>query len=246
MGIIEDASNRTRLAKLLRMRTSQSGDGLASLDDYVKRMKPGQKHIYYLAGDSEEAIKQSPFLEKLLAKGYEVIYFTDAIDEYMMQNLTEYDDFKFQNASKEDMKLDSTDAAKAAEKKVKAEFKGLTKWWKALLPSADVDTVKVSQRLDSSPCVVVSSKYGWSANMERIMKAQALSEDGKGNYMKGKKTLEINPRHPIIKARPQPSFSLFLLSRTCVIPSGKDMGPRIAPRRQSRQRVASNCSDYVS
>ena len=200
LGIIEDASNRVRLAKLLRFTTSQSDGKLTSLEEYVARMKPWQKQIFYLTGDSEEALKKSPFLEKLLAKGVEVIFFTDPIDEYTMQNLTEFEDFKFQNASKEDLKIgDADDDTKKAEKALKARFKQLTAWWKALLPAADVEAVKISQRLSSTPCVVVSSKYGWSANMERIMKAQALGDDSRSAYMKGKKILEINPNHSIIR-----------------------------------------------
>ncbi len=201
LGIIEDASNRTRLAKLMRFYTSMSPTKLVSLEQYVERMKPGQKSIYYLAGESREALEKSPFLEKLLQKDLEVIYFTDPIDEYTMQNLTEFDDFKFSNASKDDLKFgDDTEAAKARLKKVKEEFKDFTKWWKEILPSEEVEAVKISNRLVTTPCSVVTSKYGWSANMERIMKAQALSDDGRMAYMRGRKTLEINPGHPIIKA----------------------------------------------
>merc|ERR1711966_75447 len=200
LGIIEDASNRTRLAKLMRFYTSKSPTKLVSPEQYVERMKPGQKSIYYLAGESREALEKSPFLERLLAKDLEVIYFTDPIDEYTMQNLTEFDEFKFSNASKEDLKFgDDTDAAKARLKKVKEEFKDFIKWWKEILPSEDVEAVKISNRLVTTPCSVVTSKYGWSANMERIMKAQALSDDGRMAYMRGRKTLEINPGHPIIK-----------------------------------------------
>merc|ERR1712070_551023 len=200
LGIIEDSSNRTRLAKLLRFQTSKSGDKLISLEDYVANMKPDQKQIYYLAGSSKEEIAGSPFLEKLLKKDLEVIFFTDPIDEYVMQNLTEFDDKKFANASREDLKFDDRDdEEKAKEKAVKEEFKDLTKWWKTMLGSEEVEAVKVSNRLSTSPCIVVTSKYGWSANMERIMKSQALSDDSRSSYMKGRKTLEINPRHPIIK-----------------------------------------------
>ena len=199
LGIIEDASNRTRLAKLMRFYTSKSPTKLVSLEQYVERMKPGQKSIYYLAGESREALEKSPFLEKLLHKDLEVIYFTDPIDEYTMQNLTEFDDFKFSNASKEDLKFgDDTEAAKARLKKVKEEFKDFIKWWKEILPSEDVEAVKISNRLVTTPCSVVTSKYGWSANMERIMKAQAMGDNRAQEYMKGKKTMEINPTSPVI------------------------------------------------
>ena len=204
LGIIEDASNRTRLAKLLRFYTSQSPDKLVSLEQYVERMKEGQKSIYYVAGESQEALEKSPFLEKLLLKGFEVIYFTDPIDEYTMQNLTEFDEFKFSNASKEDMKFgDADEDEKKQFKKTKEHFKPFTKWWKdALLTSylIQLKNVKISNRLSTTPCVVVTSKYGWSANMERIMRAQALSDDSRAQYMKGKKTLEINYKHPLVAA----------------------------------------------
>ena len=200
LGIIEDASNRTRLAKLMRFYTSKSPEKLVSLEQYDERMKPGQKTIYYLAGESREALEKSPFLERLLAKDLEVIYFTDPIDEYTMQNLTEFDEYKFSNASKEDLKFgDADDAEKKRNKKIREMFKDFTKWWKDVLPSDEVENVKISNRLVTTPCSVVTSKYGWSANMERIMKAQALSDDSRASYMRGKKTLEINPRHPLIK-----------------------------------------------
>ena len=201
LGIIEDASNRTRLAKLLRFYTSKSPTKLVSLEQYVERMKEGQKTIYYLAGESREQLEKSPFLERLLAKDLEVIYFTDPIDEYTMQNLTEFDEFKFSNASKEDLKFgDADDAEKKRNKALREDFKAFTKWWKDALPSDDVEAVKLSNRLVTTPCSVVTSKYGWSANMERIMKAQALSDDNKMAYMRGRKTLEINPRHPLVRA----------------------------------------------
>ena len=201
LGIIEDASNRVRLAKLLRFETSKSDGKLVSLEQYVERMKEGQKSIYYITGESIEALKNSPMLEKLIAKDFEVIYFTDPVDEYTMQHLTEFDDYKFSNASKEDLKFgDADDDEKARFKKTKAAFKPFTAWWKSKLPENVIEGVKVSNRLSTTPCVVVSSKYGWSANMERIMKAQALGDDSRHEYMRGKKTLEVNPRHPMIAA----------------------------------------------
>ncbi|CAK9875385.1 unnamed protein product [Sphagnum jensenii] len=198
LGIIEDATNRVRLAKLLRFHSSKSGDSLTSLDQYISRMKPGQKQIYYITGQDRKQLEKSPFLEKLLNKGYEVIYLTEAIDEYLTQNLTEYDDKKFQNASKDDLKIGSKDE-KTKFKEVKESYKELTKWWKDLLADEHVESVKVSKRLASTPGVVVTSKFGWSANMERIMQAQTLVDPSKQAYMRGKRILEINPRHPIIK-----------------------------------------------
>ena len=126
---------------------------------------------------------------------FQVIFFTDPVDEYLMQYLMDYEDKKFQNVSKEGLKLgkDSKD------KELKESFKELTKWWKGALASENVDDVKISNRLSDTPCVVVTSKYGWSANMEKIMQSQTLSDANKQAYMRGKRVLEINPRHPIVK-----------------------------------------------
>ncbi|XP_076886230.1 endoplasmin homolog [Bidens hawaiensis] len=195
LGIIEDAANRNRLAKLLRFETTTSDGKLTSLDQYISRMKSGQKDIFYITGTNKEQLEKSPFLERLKKKNLEVIFFTDPVDEYLMQYLMDYEDKKFQNVSKEGLKLgkDSKD------KELKESFKELTKWWKETLASENVDDVKISNRLADTPCVVVTSKYGWSANMERIMQSQTLSDASKQAYMRGKRVLEINARHPIIK-----------------------------------------------
>ncbi|ERN13378.1 hypothetical protein AMTRI_Chr09g21410 [Amborella trichopoda] len=195
LGIIEDATNRNRLAKLLRFESTKSGGKLASLDQYISRMKPGQKDIFYITGSSKEQLEKSPFLERLTKKNYEVIFFTDPVDEYLMQYLMDYEDKKFQNISKEGLKMGKDSKIK----ETKESFKELTNWWKDVLSSDNVDSVKISNRLDNTPCVVVTSKYGWSANMERIMQSQTLSDANKQAYMRGKRVLEINPRHPIIK-----------------------------------------------
>ncbi|KAL2499334.1 Endoplasmin-like protein [Abeliophyllum distichum] len=195
LGIIEDATNRNRLAKLLRFETTKSDGKLTSLDQYISRMKAGQKDIFYITGTTKEQLEKSPFLERLTKKNYEVIFFTDPVDEYLMQYLMDYEDKKFQNVSKEGLKLgkDSKD------KELKESFKELNKWWKSALANENIDDVKISNRLADTPCVVVTSKYGWSANMERIMQSQTLSDSSKQAYMRGKRVLEINPRHPIIK-----------------------------------------------
>eukprot|EP00268_Persea_americana_P025146 TRINITY_DN244_c0_g1_i3.p1 TRINITY_DN244_c0_g1~~TRINITY_DN244_c0_g1_i3.p1 ORF type:complete len:818 (+),score=225.71 TRINITY_DN244_c0_g1_i3:130-2583(+) len=195
LGIIEDAANRNRLAKLLRFESTKSGGKLASLEQYISRMKPGQKDIFYITGPNKEQLEKSPFLERLTKKGYEVIFFTDPVDEYLMQYLMDYEDKKFQNVSKEGLKL----GKESKFKDLKESYKELTNWWKDVLTSENVDSVKISNRLDNTPCVVVTSKYGWSANMERIMQSQTLSDANKQAYMRGKRVLEINPRHPIIK-----------------------------------------------
>ncbi|XP_039123335.1 LOW QUALITY PROTEIN: endoplasmin homolog [Dioscorea cayenensis subsp. rotundata] len=195
LGIIEDAHNRNRLAKLLRFETTQSEGKLTSLDQYISRMKAGQKDIFYITGTSKEQLEKSPFLERLIKKNFEVIFFTDPVDEYLMQYLMDYEDKKFQNISKEGLKL----GKETKLKDLKESFKELTKWWKDALASENVDDVKISNRLENSPCVVVTSKYGWSANMEKIMQSQTLSDASKQAYMRGKRVLEVNPRHPIIK-----------------------------------------------
>ena len=203
MGVIEDQPNRIRLSKLLRFKTSHddySGDDgeMTDFDSYVKRMKEGQKKIFYLIGSSLEEVKSSPFVEKLVSEGYEVIYFTEPLDEYLMQHLVEYNDIKFQNAAKEDLTLEDSQDAKKKQKQLRAHFKPFTKWWKGLMP-ADIDTVKISNRLTTSPCVVVSSKYGYTANMERIVKAQTMADPNQVRMYLGKKVLEVNPFHPSIK-----------------------------------------------
>ncbi|WMV27749.1 hypothetical protein MTR67_021134 [Solanum verrucosum] len=195
LGIIEDATNRNRLAKLLRFETTKSDGKLTSLDQYISRMKSSQKDIFYITGASKEQLEKSPFLERLNKKDYEVIFFTDPVDEYLMQYLMDYEDKKFQNVSKEGLKLKDSKT-----KELKESFKGLTKWWKTTLASDNVEDVKISNRLADTPCVVVTSKYGWSAYMEKIMHSQTLSDASKQAYMRGKRVLEINPRHPIIKA----------------------------------------------
>nr|AIZ68158.1 heat shock protein 90 [Albuca bracteata] len=195
LGIIEDAQNRNRLAKLLRFESSKSEGKLTSLDQYISRMRPGQKDIFYITGTNKEQLEKSPFLEKLTKKNYEVIFFTDPVDEYLMQYLMDYEDKKFQNVSKEGLNIGKDSKGK----ELKETFKELTKWWKDALSAENVDSVKISNRLDNTPCVVVTSKYGWSANMEKIMQSQTLSDASKQAYMRGKRVLEINPRHPIIK-----------------------------------------------
>eukprot|EP00882_Tetradesmus_deserticola_P010868 GHRQ01011487.1.p2 GENE.GHRQ01011487.1~~GHRQ01011487.1.p2 ORF type:complete len:263 (+),score=161.76 GHRQ01011487.1:301-1089(+) len=170
-------------------------------------MKDGQKSIYWIAGMSQQEVAHSPFAEKLVAEGYEVMYLTDVLDEYVMQQLTEFEDFKFVNIAKEDVDMspeaegeDKAAAAKAkkeAAKALKETFKPLTGWWKEQLGSK-VAGVKLSTRLSSTPCVVVASKWGQSANMERILKASAFGDQSKAAMMRGQRTLELNPDHPLI------------------------------------------------
>ncbi|KAL4437152.1 hypothetical protein ABPG75_004291 [Micractinium tetrahymenae] len=243
MGVIEDTSNRRRLLPLLRFHSSKSPDKLISLADYAERMKEGQKHIYYLVGTSKDEVARSPFVESLVEKGYEVLYMTDPLDEYVMQNVHEFEDKEFANVSKEDLKLaGKDDEEKKLEKKLKEEFKPLAKWWKEALGSA-VEGVKVSKRLATTPCVVVSSKYGWSATMERIARAQTLGDQERAKWMRGQRSLEINPRHPLIRelkaqheANPDSADikeTATLLYQTCLLESGflledvKDFNTRV-------------------
>ncbi|CAL0305873.1 unnamed protein product [Lupinus luteus] len=179
----------------VKWKLTKSEGKLTSLDQYISRMKSGQKDIFYITGTSKKQLEKSPFLEQLKKKNYEVIFFSDPVDEYLMQYLMDYEDKKFQNVSKEGLKLGKS----AKDKELKESFKDLTKWWKSSLVGENVDDVKISNRLDNTPCVVVISKFGWSANMERIMQSQTLIDPAKQAYMRGKRVLEINPRHPIIK-----------------------------------------------
>ncbi|KAK3517686.1 hypothetical protein QTP70_015683 [Hemibagrus guttatus] len=202
LGVIEDHSNRTRLAKLLRFQTSHSESGHSSLEQYVERMKEKQDKIYFMAGTSRKEAESSPFVERLLKKGYEVIYLTEPVDEYCIQALPEFDGKRFQNVAKEGIKFDESDKAKEKREAQEKEFEPLTTWLKDKSLKDNIEKAVLSQRLTSSPCALVASQYGWSGNMERIMKAQAYQtgKDISTNYYASqKKTLEINPKHPLIK-----------------------------------------------
>ncbi|TRY64661.1 hypothetical protein DNTS_028693 [Danionella cerebrum] len=202
LGVIEDHSNRTRLAKLLRFQTSHSDTVLSSLEQYVERMKEKQDKIYFMAGTSRKEAESSPFVEKLLKKGYEVIYLTEPVDEYCVQALPEFDGKRFQNVAKEGVKFDESEKAKEKREALEKEFEPLTTWMKDKALKDQIEKAILSQRLTNSPCALVASQYGWSGNMERIMKAQAYQtgKDISTNYYASqKKTLEINPNHPLIK-----------------------------------------------
>lgn len=173
LGIHEDSNNRQKLAEFLRYNTSKTGEDLISLKEYVARMKEGQKDIYIITGESKAACAASPFVETLRKKDYEVIYMVDPIDEYVLQQLKDFDGHKLRNASKEGLELDQTEDEKKTLEEQKASFEGLCKLCKEVLGDK-IEKVQISQRLNESPCALVTSEYGWSANMERIMKAQAL------------------------------------------------------------------------
>jgi molecular chaperone HtpG len=197
LGIHEDATNRNKLADLLRYQTTKSGEEHVALKEYVERMKEGQPGIYYITGESKKAVENSPFLERLKKKGYEVIFMVDPIDEYAVQQLKEYDGHKLICATKEGLKLEESEDEKKAFEEAKAKTEGLCTLIKEVLEDK-VEKVVVSNRLADSPVCLVTGEYGWSANMERIMKAQALRDNSMSLYMASKKTMEVNPTHPIV------------------------------------------------
>jgi len=197
LGLIEDSGNKVRISKLLMFHSSKTGE-LTTLEKYVSRMKEGQTQIYFLAGESKELTEKSPLLERLVKKGYEVLYMVDPIDEYAISNLEKFDGkYKLTNIAREGLDV-GDEKNNEQEKEEKEQFKPLIDFLKTTL-GPKIEKVVISTRLTTSPSAIVASSYGMTANMERLMRAQALGDTQRKDFLAAtKKVLEVNPKHPIV------------------------------------------------
>ena len=199
LGVYEDSANRDKLSSLLRYQSTKSNGELVSLDEYLERMPEGQKSIYYLSGENLKSIENSPFLEQLNKRGYEVLFMTEAIDEYMLQQFKDFKEKTLVDVSKEDLGLEQTDEEKEKFKADEEDYKTLCEHVKEILKE-NVSKVSISNKIVDTPCVLSASKFGWSANMQRIMKAQALGDNSMQQFMMGQKIFELNPASKTIQA----------------------------------------------
>merc|ERR1719359_1935385 len=209
MGCYEDDSNRSKISKLLRFITTKSEGKDISLDKYLDRMQESQESIYYMSGESLEVMQKAPALQIFKKKDLEVLMLADHLDEPCLQKLADYEGKKFVSIQKADVKLDETEEEKKRNTKIKDMYKPLTDWWKDKLTDftekgsmkdagVKIEKVEISKRLTESPVVVVTSQFGYSAQQEKIMKAQAFQNKDQISMMSGRKTLEINPNHPVV------------------------------------------------
>merc|ERR1712109_83198 len=244
MGCYEDDSNRSKLSKLLRFVTTKSDGKHISLDKYLDRMQETQESIYYMSGDSMEVMRKAPSLQVFKKKDLEVLMLDDHLDEPCLQKLADYEGKKFVSIQKADVKLDETEEEKKRFSKVKDMYKPLTDWWKDSLTDftekgamkdagVKIEKVEISKRLTESPVVVVTSQFGYSAQQEKVMKAQAFQNKDQLSMMSGRKTLEINPNHPVVidllskikanKEDPAAKDTAQVLFQTALIESGYEL-----------------------
>lgn len=232
LGTIEDPANRTRLAKLLNFYSSHT-DKMTSLSDYVQRMKPKQERIFYIAGSSKDEVQKSPFVERLLRKGYEVLYLVEAVDEYAISAIPEFEGKKFQNVAKEGFSLTESEGGKDQLDQLQKTFEPLTKWLNDDALKDQIAKATVSERLSDSPCALIASMFGWTGNMERLAVSNAhqkADDPQRSYYLNQKKTLEINPRHPLMRellkrvnddpSDPTAKDMALMLFRTATLRSG--------------------------